>query len=47
MQTRSKQIRLAPNTKKRLEQFRKRQFDSYAPLGEAVRRLLDEVEADD
>jgi len=47
MQTRSKQIRLAPNTKKRLEEFREREFDSHAPLGEAVKRLLDEVEADD
>lgn len=47
MQTRSKQIRLTPTTKERLEEFREREFDSYAPLGEAVECLLDEVATDD
>lgn len=47
METRSKQIRLAPTTKEKLERFRQREFDSHAPLGEAVKRLLDEVEADE
>jgi len=47
MQARSKKIRLTPTTKECLEEFREREFDSYAPLGEAVQRLLDEVSTDE
>jgi len=47
MQTRSKQIRLTPATKERLEKYREYKFGSYAPLGKAVETLLDEVVEDD